>query len=364
MVSMLAPNGERIRHSEYEDYANDLDLETLKGFYRDMVIQRRFDIEATALQRKGELGLWPPSFGQEAAQVGLGRALQAQDFVFPTYREHGVALARGLTPDDILPVFRGVSHGGWDPKKHNIHSYEIIIGAQALHAVGYAMGVQLEDKAGDAQNASNVVTVGCFGDGATSQGDVAEAFTFASSFNAPVLFYCQNNQWAISEPTSVQARTSLHRRGEGYGIPGICVDGNDVIATYAVARYCMEHIRAGRGPLLLEAYTYRMGAHTTADDPTKYRSSAEVDAWAEKDPIDRLRRYLAVSGRADADFFSELDLQLEAFAAQVRRTCTDMPAPSHEDMFEHAYSTPHPLVEEERSWYVDYLSSFDEAEGV
>lgn len=362
MVSMLKPDGTRVSGGLCEEFAADLDAPKLQSLYRDMVLQRRFDLEATALQRKGELGLWAQSLGQEAAQVALGRAMRTQDFVFPTYREHGVAMTRGLTPADILPIFRGTSHGGWDPQRCNVHNYEIIIGAQTLHAVGHAMGVQLEGSIATGNSESDVVTVGCFGDGATSEGDVSEAFTFAGAFNAPVLFYCQNNQWAISEPTTVQTSVPLHRRGEGFGIRGIRVDGNDIIASYAVTRYCLEQIRAGHGPLLIEAFTYRMGAHTTADDPTKYRTGAEDEVWRAKDPIDRLRRHLIDELGIGTSFFSDIDAELEEFGAEVRRICNDMPDPSHETMFDHAYATRHPLVEEERAWYAEYLSSFDDAE--
>ncbi|WP_313817376.1 thiamine pyrophosphate-dependent dehydrogenase E1 component subunit alpha [Citricoccus sp.] len=363
MVSMLTPEGIRVPGGEYEVFADALDVKTLQDLFRDMSLQRRFDTEATALQRQGELALFPPALGQEAAQTGLGHALRPQDFVFTSYREHGVALSRGLTPADILKVFRGSSHGGWDPQQHNFHNYEIIIGAQSLHATGYAMGVRLEGRVGTGDSGQDVATVACFGDGATSEGDVSEALTFAGAFNAPVLFYCQNNQWAISEPTRVQTSAPLYRRGEGFGVPGIRVDGNDVIATYAVARYCLERIRAGHGPMLIEAYTYRMGAHTTADDPTKYRSAAEAERWAARDPLDRLRRHLSGELGVPGDFLAQVEAEVDDFAAALRRDCVEMPDPEFATIFDHAYSTPHPLVEEERAWYADYLASSEDGPG-
>src|SRR5688500_12829955 len=240
-VQLLTPEGERVEHP---DYSFDLDDEAIKGFYRDMVMVRRIDTEATALQRQGELGLWASLLGQEAAQVGSGRALGERDYAFPTYREHGVAWCRGVDPLNLLGMFRGVNHGGWDPNSNNFHLYTIVIGAQTLHAVGYAMGQQRSGQEG--------AVIAYFGDGASSQGDVNEAFTFAAVFNAPVVFFCQNNQWAISEPTERQTRVPLYQRAAGFGFPGVRVDGNDVLACLAVTRAALDHARSGGGPMLVE----------------------------------------------------------------------------------------------------------------
>ena len=193
LVQLLTPEGERVEHP---DYSVDLSDEELRGLYRDLVLVRRVDAEATALQRQGELGIWASLLGQEAAQVGSGRAMREDDYAFPTYREHGVAWCRGVDPLNLLGLFRGVNHGGWDPNEKNFHLYTIVIGAQTLHATGYAMGMQ--------KDGAESAVVAYFGDGATSQGDVNEAFIFASVFNAPVVFFCQNNQWAISEPIEKQ----------------------------------------------------------------------------------------------------------------------------------------------------------------
>src|SRR3712207_1565640 len=189
MVQLLTPEGQRLENAEYDHYVADLTDEELRGFYRDLVLIRRVDAEATALQRQGELGIWASLLGQEAAQVGSGRALRPQDYAFPTYREHGVAWCRGVNPLNLLGLFRGVNHGGWDPNEKNFHLYTIVIGAQTLHATGYAMGVQ--------RDGAESAVIAYFGDGATSQGDVNEAFIYASVSNAPVVFFCQNNQWAI-----------------------------------------------------------------------------------------------------------------------------------------------------------------------
>ena len=185
-------------------------------------------------------------------------------------------------------MFRGVNNGGWDPNSNNFHLYTIVIGSQTLHATGYAMGV--------AKDGADSAVIAYFGDGASSQGDVAEAFTFSAVYNAPVVFFCQNNQWAISEPTEKQTRVPLYQRAQGFGFPGVRVDGNDVLACLAVTKWALERARTGEGPTLVEAFTYRMGAHTTSDDPTKYRADEEREAWEAKDPILRLRTYLEAAG--------------------------------------------------------------------
>jgi 2-oxoisovalerate dehydrogenase E1 component alpha subunit len=351
LVQLLTPEGERVEHP---DYSLDISDEELRGLYRDLVLVRRVDAEATALQRQGELGIWASLLGQEAAQVGSGRALAADDYAFPTYREHGVAWCRGVDPLNLLGLFRGVNHGGWDPNEKNFHLYTIVIGAQTLHATGYAMGMQ--------KDGSDGAVVAYFGDGATSQGDVNEAFIFASVFNAPVVFFCQNNQWAISEPIEKQSRIPLYQRARGFGFPGVRVDGNDVLACLAVTRAALQNAREGSGPTLVEAYTYRMGAHTTSDDPTRYRLTAELESWKLKDPIERMKAYLSRNGMADQKFFDELEAESDALAAHVREGCLTMPDPSPLSIFEHVYSDPHPLMEEEREQFAAYLETFEESE--
>ncbi|MFF4666375.1 pyruvate dehydrogenase (acetyl-transferring) E1 component subunit alpha [Streptomyces sp. NPDC001282] len=351
LVQLLTPEGERVEHP---DYQVDLTAEELRGLYRDMVLTRRFDAEATALQRQGELGLWASLLGQEAAQIGSGRALNDDDYVFPTYREHGVAWCRGVDPTNLLGMFRGVNNGGWDPNSNNFHLYTIVIGSQALHATGYAMGV--------AKDGADSAVIAYFGDGASSQGDVAESFTFSAVYNAPVVFFCQNNQWAISEPTEKQTRVPLYQRAQGFGFPGVRVDGNDVLACLAVTRAALERARRGEGPMLIEAFTYRMGAHTTSDDPTKYRADEERAAWEAKDPILRLRRYLEAEGAADEAFFTELEAESEALGKRVREAVRAMPDPDPMAMFDHVYADGNPLVDEERAQFAAYQASFADAE--
>jgi 2-oxoisovalerate dehydrogenase E1 component alpha subunit len=353
LVQLLTPEGERVARPDYDDYVADLTPESLRGLYRDMVLTRRFDGEATQLQRQGELGLWASLLGQEAAQIGSGRALEDDDYVFPTYREHGVAWCRGVDPVNLLGMFRGVNNGGWDPNSNNFHLYTIVIGSQTLHATGYAMGVA-KDGAGSA-------VIAYFGDGASSQGDVAESFTFSSVYNAPVVFFCQNNQWAISEPTERQTRVPLYQRARGYGFPGVRVDGNDVLACLAVTRAALEHAKGGAGPTLVEAFTYRMGAHTTSDDPTKYRSEEEREAWSAKDPILRLRRYLERERLADDAFFAELEEESEALGKRVREAVRSMPDPDPMAIFDNVYADGSVQVDEERKAFAAYQASFDDA---
>ncbi len=354
-VQLLTPDGGRIQHPVYP---LDVDAPTLLGFYRDLVLLRRFDTEATALQRQGELGLWVPSLGQEAAQVGSARALAPQDVAFPSYREHGVTWCRGVAPRQVLSMFRGATLGGWVPSEHNVYLYSIVIGTQALHAAGYAMGVQRDGHVGTGDPARDTAVIAYFGDGATSQGDVSEAFVFGAAFNAPIVFFCQNNQWAISEPNLRQTRIPLYRRASGFGFPGVRVDGNDVLAVYAVTQVALDRARRGDGPTLIEAYTYRMGPHTTSDDPTRYRTASEVEEWKERDPIARLAAYILSSGAGDEAFLAEVNAESDALGAQVRADCLAIPDPEPVTLFDHVYVDPHAQIEEERAWFSDYHASF------
>ncbi|GLU47291.1 pyruvate dehydrogenase (acetyl-transferring) E1 component subunit alpha [Nocardiopsis ansamitocini] len=354
LIQLLTPEGELVEHP---DYPIDLTPEEIRGLYRDLVLVRRIDTEAVALQRQGELGLWASLLGQEAAQVGSGRALRPGDMAFPSYRDHGVAWCRGVSHKSLLGLYRGVTNGGWDPAEHGFHLYTIVIGSQALHATGYAMGVQRDGAVGEDGEA--VITY--FGDGATSQGDTNEAFNFAAVNNAPVVFFCQNNQWAISEPLERQSRVPIYRRAAGFGFPGVRIDGNDVFASLAVTRKALQSAREGQGPTLIEAFTYRMGAHTTNDDPTRYRMSAELEEWRLKDPISRLWAYLANTGLADDAFFASIEAESEELAEQVRRDCRSLPDPRPLDIFTHTYAEPHSHLDRQRSEFADYLASFEGA---
>jgi 2-oxoisovalerate dehydrogenase E1 component alpha subunit len=358
LIQLLTPEGERLEHPEYAFAGEN---EQIKGFLADMVVTRRIDAEAIALQRQGELGIWPSCLGQEAAQIGSARAMLSQDYAFPTYREHGVAWCRGVDPLRLLALYRGVDLGSWDSPQHRFHQYTIVIGAQTLHATGYAMGVERDGDVGTGNPDRDTAVIGYLGDGATSQGDVNEAFVFASSYNAPIVFFCQNNQWAISEPIERQSRIPLYRRAAGFGFPGVRVDGNDVLAVYAVTTAALERARSGNGPTLIEAYTYRMGAHTTSDDPTKYRLADELEHWRLKDPIERVKAYLSRTGAADDDFFAAVDSKAATLAANLRAACLALPSPRLVDAFDQVYAGQTSHLAEQQAAYAEYLATFTDA---
>ncbi len=354
----FAPTPEAERYLPLVEALTDQDLET---FYRDMVVVRAFDRQATNLQRQGQLALWPPSFGQEAAQVGSVRATRPQDHVFPSYREHVVATVRGVDPIDIIRVMRGLSHGGWDPtdpKNGNTRIYTLVLGSQTLHATGFGMGLAFDGRSGTGDPERDEAVIVYYGDGASSQGDVHEAMVFANTYRTPEVFFLQNNQWAISVPVATQARGPLYERAAGYGMPSHLVDGNDVLASYAVSKLALDEARSGSGPQAIEATTYRMGAHTTSDDPTKYRTSDEEESWARRDPIARMRAYLEAKGAA-ASFFDEVDAEAQAYADDVRTRTNALGGLEADTMFAHVYSDAHPLVEEQQRWLAAYEASFE-----
>ena len=347
--------------AEYLPYLDSLTDDDFRRFYRDMVVVRGFDTEATNLQRQGQLALWPPSSGQEAAQVGSAYAAKPQDTIFPSYREHVVATIRGVDPLDIIRVMRGVTNSGWDPtdpKNGNVRVYTLVLGTQALHATGYAMGVKFDGKAGTGSAQSDEAVIVYFGDGASSEGDVTEAFVFAGSYQTPQVFFLQNNQWAISVPVKTQSRTPLYLRSSGFGIPGVQVDGNDVLASYAVTAKQLDEARAGHGPSLIEAVTYRMGAHTTSDDPTRYRTSDEDEHWRGRDPIARMRAFLTGRG-VGGEWFDAIDEETADYSADIRRRTLELVAPAAELIFDHVYSEPHAGMAEQRAWLERYERSFE-----
>lgn len=346
-VQLLTPEGERVSHPDYDITLTEAEL---RGLYRDMALVRRFDGEATALQRQGELGLWSSCLGQEAAQIGSAHAMAATDYAFPTYREHGVAWVRGVEPLELLGLYRGITNGGWDPTKRGCAMYALVIGSQALHATGYAMGQALDG--------ANEATIAYFGDGATAQGDVNEAFVFASVFSAPVVFFCQNNQWAISQPRERQSTVPIFERAAGFGFPGVQVDGNDVLACMAVTKAALERAKSGQGPMLIEAFTYRMAAHTTSDDPSRYRLASELENWRLRDPIERLKVYLAREGIADRSFFEQVDREGDRLAEQVRDGVRAMTPPPVASMFETVYAEPHSVVRAQQREIAEYEAAF------
>ena len=285
-VQLISPDG---APTSCERYSRDLPPETLSWLYEMMVVTRGLDVELVNLQRQGELALFASCRGQEAAQIGATACLRKTDWLFPQYREIGAFLLRGITPAQMGAVWRGKWHGGLEFTKKCCAPIAIPIGTHGLHAVGAAMAAQ--------RLGEDSVTIAFLGDGATSEGDAHEALNLASVYKAPCVFFIQNNQWAISVPVSHQmAGPSLAHRAIGYGMPGIRVDGNDVLACYAVTAEAATRAREGGGPTLIEAVTYRLGPHTTSDDPTRYRSQEEVDQWTALDPIPRYRNYLRSVG--------------------------------------------------------------------
>ncbi|WP_026554015.1 pyruvate dehydrogenase (acetyl-transferring) E1 component subunit alpha [Arthrobacter sp. 35W] len=357
MLQLITDKGVRVSHPELDPYIADVTDEELVKLYEDMVVVRRIDTEATALQRQGELALWPPLLGQEASQIGSARALRPDDFVFSSYRENGVAYCRGVDLTDLIRVWRGNASSGWDPYEINMATPQIIIGAQTLHATGYALGIQ--------QDGADSAAVAYFGDGATSEGDVNEAMVFAASFQVPVIFFCQNNHWAISEPVGLQSHIPLAGRAAGFGIPSMRVDGNDVLAVLAATRWALERARSGGGPSFIEAVTYRMGPHTTADDPTRYRDANELEDWRAKDPIARVAALLEASGALTPAMEEQIAAAADGVAKDLRAGCLGLVDPEPEAVFAHVYATPNSWLERQQEHYSRYLAGFsaDTTEG-
>ena len=353
VVQLLTPDGVRRADPDHDPWVADVGDAELAALYEDMVVVRRLDLEATALQRQGQLALWPPLLGQEAAQVGSARTLRGDDFVFSSYRENAVAYCRGVGLTDLVRVWRGTATSGWDPRAVGMATPTIIIGSQTLHATGWAMGAR--------KDGVDSVAVAYLGDGATSQGDVHEAMVFAATFRAPVIFFCQNNQWAISEPVGLVAVRPLADRAPGYGIPGVRVDGNDVLAVTAVTRAALDRARRGEGPTFVEAVTYRRGPHTTSDDPSRYVDPAVAAAWEAKDPLLRVERYLRARGHLDDALAARITERADAAAAEMRRGCLGLTAPPPLSVFDHVYTSPTSWLERQRSQYAAYLAMFEES---
>ena len=321
--------------------ALDLKEEDFRQLYRYMALARKLDLECTALQRQGELAVYPPMLGQEAAQVGSAYALGEQDFVFPSYREAAVGVVRGLDMVEYMHFHRGTRHGGiTDPVGSRFAEISVPVSSQILHAVGWAMGAKLDGK--------NACAIVYFGDGATSQGDFHEGCNFAGVFRAPVIFFCQNNAWAISVPLAKQTAAPIWRKAEAYGFPGVRIDGNDVLASYKVTREANDRARAEGVPTLIEAVTYRMGPHSTADDRTRYQPAEEIERWKGLDPVERYRRFLDSEGFADESFYGEVDREAGELAATVRAGIAGAPPRDAVAMFDWVYEETPPVLARQR----------------
>jgi pyruvate dehydrogenase E1 component alpha subunit len=363
MIQILSPQG---RWKDHPEYPISLTPEQLRDALERMVMARRLDLEGTNLQRHGELSLWPPLRGQEATQAGALLAIGPHDQVFPTYREQGLVHWMGVSLPDILATWRGSAICPWDTVATRCSAYPVMIGSSALHGVGYAMGIQRDglvghrDASGDPASSEDAAVLLFHGDGAMSQGDVNEAYVFAAANHAPIVFCCINNQYAISEPTSLIARGPLFTRVAGFGIRSVQVDGNDVVAMAAVLRDAMRRARAGEGPTFVEAWTYRMGAHTTTDDPTRYRSAEEEAHWAALDPISRLKDHLMDAGLIDRDWLDALDQRAEAFGAEVRAAIGQIPETDLMSELGHVYVDPTPDILAEQQELAEWLALDDE----
>ncbi|MCA0380402.1 MAG: pyruvate dehydrogenase (acetyl-transferring) E1 component subunit alpha [Actinobacteria bacterium] len=359
--SVLSPAGELQRDELNARSTQHKSPLNLREALRNMVLARRIDTEAIALQRQGELGLWPSLLGQEGAQVGAGLALRPQDVVFPTYREHAVAWCFGVDPVQLLGLFRGTTMGGWDPRERNFNLYTLVIAAQTLHAVGYAMGIVRDGDVGTGIPERDRAVIAFLGDGALSQGEANEAFVWAAAQQLPVVFFCQNNQWAISTPVQTQSRVPVYQRAGGFGIEGVQVDGNDVVATHAVVEQALAKARAGGGPTLIEAVTYRRNPHTTSDDDLKYRDRTENEHWAALDPIDRLRTFLlseeADGERIDDEFLTALADEEERLAQRLRTGCRSLPTPNPEDPFVHTLERMTRELEVQRDEHLAFIAA-------
>ncbi len=338
-VRILDDTGDRLPGTA--DYPEPT-MKALRLMYRQMVIGRRLDAQCTALTKQGRLAVYPSSHGQEACQIGAVLAVRPTDWVFPTYRESMALFARGIDPVEALTLLRGTWHCGYDPAATFTAPQCTPLATQTVHAAGLAYGELLQGR--------DTVALAFIGDGGTSEGDFHEAVNFAAVFRAPVVFFVQNNRYAISVPLSRQtAAPSLAYKGIGYGIASEQVDGNDPVAVLAVLGAAVEHARSGRGPFLVEAHTYRVEPHTNADDASRYRDLAEVDAWLSRDPIARLEHYLRGAGELDDGAVAADRAEAEAAAADLRTRMSTEPVLDPGSLFDHVFAQPTPQLLEQRA---------------
>ena len=351
-VRLLEPSGELVSDPDYPAP----EPERLLAGYRALVVGRRINDQCNALVRQGRMAVYPSSHGQEACQVASAMALGEQDWMFPTYREVVALITRGLSGGDALLMLSGAWHGGYDSRAHRIAPQATPLATQLLHAVGFAHAAVIRGE--------DTVVLAMCGDGATSEGDFHEAMNFAAVFHLPVVFFVQNNEFAISVPLSRQtAAPSLAHKAIGYGMPGERVDGNDLAALLSVLDVAIERARSGGGPTLIEAHTYRIQAHTNADDDKRYRDHEAVQAWADRDPLLRLRAFLTESGALTPELEAEYAEQADAVAADVRRDLTaDEPA-DPEDLFRFVYTERTPLLDEQWENLRDELARSDHEGG-
>ncbi len=337
-ISILNEKGEVDRELEPE-----IPRELLLRLYRSMIRGRKFDERMLNLQRQGRIGTFPPVTGQEAAQLGAVAPLRATDWMVPSFRETTAEFFRGRSMESFLMVYNGFNEGVKIPEDGFDLPVSIPVGSQVLHAVGLGWAIRYRKR--------DDVVMTFFGDGATSEGDFHEAMNFAGVFQTPVIFVCQNNQWAISIPRSRQTKSvTLAEKALAYGVPGIQVDGNDLLAVYVAAEEAVKRARAGGGPTMIECVTYRLGVHTTADDPKRYRTDDEVEKWKVKDPLTRFQSYLLDKGLLNDESMGKIEAEsLEAIQEAVDRAEKEMKEPADPlHMFEHAYEKMTPTLEAQR----------------
>lgn len=317
--------------------------------YAQLVVGRRINDQASALVRQGRLAVYPSSHGQEACQVAATMVLGEQDWLFPTYRDTVSIISRGVDPIETLTLLRGDWHSGYDPHERKVAPQATPLATQLLHAVGVAHAARLKGE--------DTVVMALCGDGATSEGDFHEALNFAAVFKAPVVFFIQNNEYAISVPLAKQTvAPSLAHKGIGYGVPGERADGNDLAGLLAVLGQAVAKARAGEGPQLIEAHTYRVQAHTNADDATRYREDDEVTPWLERDPLKRLDAYLAEQGLLDDAHRAQATAAAEEMATRLRDGLMPEPSTNPAELFEHLYSEQTPQLKEQAAFLQDELA--------
>ncbi|WP_400158478.1 thiamine pyrophosphate-dependent dehydrogenase E1 component subunit alpha [Arthrobacter sp. BPSS-3] len=352
-IQMVSPDGTPNAHTEQgaqpgHEYGLPGDAELLAA-YEELIVGRRVNDQNSALVRQGRMAVYPSSHGQEACQVAAALCLAEGDWIFPTYRDSVAVMARGVDPVQTMTLFRGDWHGGYDPARHKVGIQCTPLTTQLLHAVGVAHAAKLRGE--------DTVVLAMCGDGATSEGDFHEALNFAAVFHLPVIFFVQNNQYAISVPLAHQSvAPSLAHKAVGYGMAGERVDGNDLVALLAVLGRAVKLAREGSGPLLVEAHTYRMQAHTNADDATRYRQDSEVAEWLAKDPLTRMRTYLTERELLDDAGAARIADRAEAVAAQLREGLGEDVPVNPQDLFSYVFSTPTPQLKEQSAQLADELA--------
>jgi pyruvate dehydrogenase E1 component alpha subunit len=337
------------------DLEPDISEEILLKLHRTMVLGRKFDERLLNLQRQGRIGTFPPISGQEAAHLGTAAVLERSDWFVPAFRETAAEIWRGRSLESVITYYNGFGEGAYIPPDRNDLPVSVPVGSQILHAVGLAWAAKYRK--------TDRVAMAFFGDGGTSQGDFHEGLNFAGVFQVPAIFICQNNQWAISLPRSKQTRSkTIAQKALAYGIPGIQVDGNDILATYAAAKEAVDRARSGGGPTLIECVTYRVAVHTTADDPKRYRSDEEVEQWKKRDPITRFQKYLLNKGLLSGETIETIESavldEIQAAVDNAEKQMKKMGDPMH--MFEYAYAEMSPFLMQQKEEFAREIAEMRE----